>query len=181
MYAPAWQQPQGRRSSRGILGRHHGLCTTLAGALRYSRPIPARSGDTSGGGLLLNRPAESNRTAASRAGDEPPNLSSHSGLSRPVQVTHRPGPWRGLQAWAVPGVLHSRVVVHHCSGWVWAAQVPGPAVRPAGAGLSRGHDRPARQTRPARRQPGCLAGQVPVLPPRLHTMVRLLLEAGCGS
>jgi 1-acyl-sn-glycerol-3-phosphate acyltransferase len=40
---------------------------------------------------------------------------------------------------------------------------------------------PPGQTCPARRQPGCLAGQVPVLPLGSHTMVRLLLEAGCGS
>ena len=67
-----------------------------------------------------------------------------------------------------------------------AARMPRAPVRPWDAGQAvlvypEGTIVPAGQTCPGRRQPGCLAVQVPVLPLGSHSMVRLLLEAGCGS
>jgi hypothetical protein len=103
-YAPAWRQPQGRRSSRGDPWETPPSIATLAGRPSLQPPDPGAPGQTPGGGLLLHKSAQRHRNEASGAGHEPPNLSSHIGLSRPVQATHRVrAVVVGLPAWVVPG------------------------------------------------------------------------------
>ena len=96
--------------------------------------------------------------AASRAGQKPPSLSSHSG-SRPTGPSQRtrPGPWRRSSRLGRYPESFSRVVVHRCGGAVRAAPVPGPTAcgAPYRTGQERARYLPQRPTVAAELPIGC--------------------------
>jgi hypothetical protein len=129
-YAPAWQQSQGRRSSRGdpwetppsmkSVGR-----PPIVTAARSQAP-----GDASGGGSLLSRSAEKTSSSSKRSWTKATE-SEQPHWSEPASPGNAPrrGLWRWAEAWLMLADAAGAPVLHYCSGsgpgsrWAWRCRL----------------------------------------------------------